>query len=313
MKKGFILGSILAFIMLLGGCSSGTASSTVKEVGGHKIYTTKVNKVKENDTHDWVLSGTTKAPNGTKIIVTPSDSDSVNYGEVAAESTAGASWAKVKNGKFIVVVDPLVLTIDKEKAGKKIKAEVFAISNYNKSWTSVSVSKKIVSAAKKNSKPVSLTISSKQEKYYKSLNSESSSDSSDSSSASSLSSSSSSSSDDLSSYNTGITYDQLARTPKQYKGQKVTFTGEVVQVLEDSGYTELRLAVNGDSNNIILVDMKNKILNGSRVLENDLVTVYGESYGLTSYKSTQGEKITIPDIFASQLKDQGTAPDDYGE
>ncbi|MFT9412157.1 hypothetical protein [Liquorilactobacillus hordei] len=311
MKKGFILGSALSFIMLLGGCSSGAASSTVKKVGSHKIYTTKVNKIKENETHDWVLSGTTKAPNGTKIIVTPSDSDSINYGEVAAESTAGASWAKVKNGKFTVVVNPLVLTVDKEKAGKKIKAEVFAISNYNKSWTSSSVSKKIVSAAKKNSKAISLTISSKQEKYYKSLNSESSSDSSDSSSTSS--SSSSSSSDDLSSYNTGITYDQLARTPKQYKGQKVTFTGEVVQVLEDSGYTELRLAVNGDSNNIILVDMKNKILNGSRVLENDLVTIYGESYGLVSYKSTQGEKITIPEILASQLKDQGTAPDDYGE
>lgn len=313
MKKGFILGSALAFIMLLGGCSSGASSSTVQKVGSHKIYTTKVNKIKENETHDWVLSGTTKAPNGAKIIVTPSDSDSINYGEVAAESTALASWAKVKNGKFTVIVDPLVLTAEKEKAGKKIKAEVFAISNYNKSWTSSSVSKKIVSAAKKNSKSISLTISSKQEKYYKSLNSKSSSDSSDSSSVSSSSSSSNSSSDDLSSYNTGITYDQLARTPKQYKGQKVTFTGEVVQVIEDSGYTELRLAVNGDSDNIILVDLKNKILNGSRVLENDLVTVYGESYGLTSYKSTQGEKITIPSMLASQLKDQGTAPDDYGE
>lgn len=33
-------------------------------------------------------------------------------------------------------------------------------------------------------------------------------------------------------YETGITYDQLARTPDDFKGKKVKFTGKVVQVIE---------------------------------------------------------------------------------
>lgn len=36
-------------------------------------------------------------------------------------------------------------------------------------------------------------------------------------------------------YETGITYDQLARTPDQFIGKKVKFTGKVLQVLESSG------------------------------------------------------------------------------
>src|SRR5699024_10509101 len=48
-------------------------------------------------------------------------------------------------------------------------------------------------------------------------------------------------------YDTGITYDQLARTPDDYEGEKVKFSGKVLQVMEGNGSTvQLRMAINDD-------------------------------------------------------------------
>lgn len=117
---------------------------------------------------------------------------------------------------------------------------------------------------------------------------------------------------DPNSYKTGITYDQVARMPDDYEGKKMQFTGRVIQVIEDKSETQIRLAVDGNSDNIILVGFDPDILNGSRVLEDDLVTVSGTSVGTVSYKSTMGGKITIPAMAAKILNDQGKASDDYG-
>lgn len=117
---------------------------------------------------------------------------------------------------------------------------------------------------------------------------------------------------DPNSYKTGITYDQVARTPDDYEGKKMQFTGRVIQVIEGKSETQIRLAVDGNSDNIILVGFDPDILNGSRVLEDDLVTVSGTSVGTVSYKSTMGGKITIPAMAAKIINDQGKASDDYG-
>lgn len=115
------------------------------------------------------------------------------------------------------------------------------------------------------------------------------------------------------SYQTGITYDQLARTPDQYEDKKAAFTGKIVQVIEDTSSTEIRLAVNGDYDNIILVYIPSKVLGSSRVLEDDLISIYGISKGTVSYDSTMGGKITVPAMTAKIIDDKGTASDDYGE
>ncbi|MFT9083016.1 MAG: hypothetical protein ABF477_03930 [Leuconostoc pseudomesenteroides] len=113
-------------------------------------------------------------------------------------------------------------------------------------------------------------------------------------------------------YKTGITFDQIARTPDDYEGKKIEFTGKVLQVMEDDDYTEIRLAVDGDYDNVILVDVDSDIMNGSRILEDDLVTVSGVSDGTTTYESTSGANITIPAMTAKIVNDQGKASDDYG-
>lgn len=114
-------------------------------------------------------------------------------------------------------------------------------------------------------------------------------------------------------YQTGITYDQVARTPDDYKDQKIQFTGRVVQVMEDDDDTQIRLAVDGNYDNIILIDIDNTDLNGSRILEDDLVTASGISAGTTSYDSTMAGTITIPSMTAVIINNQGKASDDYGE
>lgn len=126
------------------------------------------------------------------------------------------------------------------------------------------------------------------------------------------SSSSDTSLDDPNTYKTGITYDQVARTPGDFEGKKMQFTGKVLQVMEDSDSVQIRLAVNGNSDNVLLVNIDNDLLHGSRILEDDLVTVSGESIGTVSYDSTMSGKITIPAMDAKIINNQGKASDDYG-
>lgn len=102
-------------------------------------------------------------------------------------------------------------------------------------------------------------------------------------------------------YETGITYDQLARTPDDYKGQKVKFSGKVVQVMEGDGYVQIRFAVNSDYDKIILGQYTNNIVS-SRVLEDDIITIYATSNGLVSYKSTMGGTITIPAVSIDKIE-----------
>lgn len=101
-------------------------------------------------------------------------------------------------------------------------------------------------------------------------------------------------------YDTGITYSQLARTPDDYKGKKVKFEGKVVQVMQGDGEVQIRLAVNGDYDNIVYGTYNENIVS-SRVLEDDYITIMGLSSGLLTYKSTMGGSITIPSVLIQKV------------
>lgn len=102
-------------------------------------------------------------------------------------------------------------------------------------------------------------------------------------------------------YNSGITYEQLARTPDNYKGQKVTFSGKVVQVIEGDKETDLRIAVDGNYDTVIFVGYDPSIAS-VRALDDDYVTIKGKSIGLYSYQSTIGGKISIPGIWVDKIE-----------
>jgi uncharacterized membrane protein YidH (DUF202 family) len=103
------------------------------------------------------------------------------------------------------------------------------------------------------------------------------------------------------SYDTGITYKQLARTPDDYKGKKSKFSGKVVQVIEGDGETELRIAVGGDYDTILFVAYKNEITS-IRILENDYVTVRGKSAGIYKYQSTISGQISVPSMLVDKIE-----------
>lgn len=103
-------------------------------------------------------------------------------------------------------------------------------------------------------------------------------------------------------YDTGITYDQLARYPDEYKGKFVKFYGKVLQVQESSGIVVYRIGTSGGyySDNVIYV-MGNKVDTGGRILEDDYITVRGRSTGLYTYKSVLGASITIPSVYIEHI------------
>lgn len=103
-------------------------------------------------------------------------------------------------------------------------------------------------------------------------------------------------------YETGITYEQLARTPDDYKGKKVKFEGKIIQVMEGTGVTHYRFAVNDDYDTIAYLEAKSNKVGNERILEDDYLTVNGVSFGLYSYKSTMGGQITIPGIIVDSFE-----------
>ncbi|WP_277890726.1 hypothetical protein [Enterococcus lactis] len=107
-------------------------------------------------------------------------------------------------------------------------------------------------------------------------------------------------------YNTGITYDTLARTPDEHIGNKVTLSGEIVQVIEGDDASQYRMAVDQDYDKMVLIEVPADQLS-SRILENDLITIYGVSQGTVDYESTIGGTITVPAITVDKFEVTGQA------
>lgn len=94
-------------------------------------------------------------------------------------------------------------------------------------------------------------------------------------------------------YSGDYTYEQLARNPDTYEGNKIKFKGKVLQAETSSSISYLRLAINSNYDTVIFVTYDTSVVN-YRLLEDDVVTVYGESNGLYSYEAVSGATITIP-------------------
>lgn len=97
-----------------------------------------------------------------------------------------------------------------------------------------------------------------------------------------------------------VPYATVARNPDGYKGQNLAFNGEVLQVQESSDETDIRLAVNGDYNDVVMVGFNPSIVQG-RVLENDYITVYGQCAGLYSYEAVLGNQVSVPALWADKV------------
>lgn len=102
-----------------------------------------------------------------------------------------------------------------------------------------------------------------------------------------------------------VSYNDIARNPNDYKGQKAVFKGQVIQVQESGKNVVLRINTTqgqyGLWDDTIYVDYKRKDDNESRVLDDDIVTVYGEIKGIKDYRAVLGNQISIPHIEAAYI------------
>lgn len=99
-----------------------------------------------------------------------------------------------------------------------------------------------------------------------------------------------------------ITYEELARNGDNHKGEKLKFTGKVLQVMDILGGegTQIRIATKGSYDDVVLIGYIYKEGQG-RYLEKDSVTVYGECNGLVTYEAVSGANITIPSCSAEYI------------
>lgn len=108
-------------------------------------------------------------------------------------------------------------------------------------------------------------------------------------------------------FDTGITYDQIARNPDKYEASKIKFTGTVIQVIEGVNIggiedgVQIRFAVNDDYNKIILLDYFPED-DEPRILENDKITIMGIATGVTTYEATSGASITVPSMIVYEVE-----------
>ena len=92
-----------------------------------------------------------------------------------------------------------------------------------------------------------------------------------------------------------LPYDEMARNGDNHKGEKLQITGKVIQVIDtDDGTAQLRVATRDGYDDVYYIEIPASQWKTHRLLEDDVITFYGNVYGLLSYDSTMGGKITIP-------------------
>ncbi len=116
-----------------------------------------------------------------------------------------------------------------------------------------------------------------------------------------------------------ISYDELMRNTENHKGEIIVFKGKILQVIEDENGNDkfdFRIGTRIEKNihydkyardtyytfdyspeDVIYVGYK-----GKRMLEGDIVAVWGRVDGRMKYKAVLGNIITIPEVEALNLE-----------
>lgn len=100
-----------------------------------------------------------------------------------------------------------------------------------------------------------------------------------------------------------IIYENLARNPEDFEGERLLLSGEVVQVIQGDSETSLRFAVGSNSDSVVLVHYDSSIAK-NRILVGDYVSIEAISEGLHTYTSALAGNITIPMLYVSMIEIQ---------
>lgn len=94
------------------------------------------------------------------------------------------------------------------------------------------------------------------------------------------------------------TFEEIARYPEEHKGELAVFTGEVSQVVEGSNSTTLLVSITKEGEYFSYytdsVYVEYEFSDVLKVLEGDVITMYGELQGEKTYRTVLGASRTIP-------------------
>src|SRR5699024_4652788 len=99
---------------------------------------------------------------------------------------------------------------------------------------------------------------------------------------------------------TDVTYDNLMRTPDDYFGEIVQYSGTVLQTITGDGIVQQRVALYDDYDKIVLIEYAEE-LPEVRLLDDDYITFTGMSFGTITYETVLGAKLEIPSIFVERI------------
>ena len=102
------------------------------------------------------------------------------------------------------------------------------------------------------------------------------------------------------------TYEQIARNPEKFKGTNVKLTGEVIQAIYGSTSVDLRVNITKEgtystyyTDTIYVVYYPET--GEDKILEDDIITIYGTSQGDYTYTSAIGTPVTLPLIYGKYI------------
>lgn len=96
-------------------------------------------------------------------------------------------------------------------------------------------------------------------------------------------------------------YEKISRNPSDYLMKKVRFRGEVIQVVENGDQYVLRVNVTKKRyfwDDTIYVEYTKQDASEPRILEDDIITIYGYSADVVTYETIFGASVTIPAVLA---------------
>ncbi len=103
-------------------------------------------------------------------------------------------------------------------------------------------------------------------------------------------------------------YKEIARNPDSYSGKYAKFKGEVEQVVQEessSDYAVYRVNITYDDywTDAIMVVFEGELADGSRLIEEDIIQMYGVLDGSYTYESVFGSSVTVP-LFRAKYIDR---------
>lgn len=100
-------------------------------------------------------------------------------------------------------------------------------------------------------------------------------------------------------------YEDIARNPQKVIGENAKVTGTVIQVLENGLSVVMRVNIakqgNSYNSNIVYVEYRRKSNDEDRILEGDIVDIYGTLNGLKTYNNVLGAEESLPFISAEYV------------